>query len=80
MHRLEAIFCAKKNMWRPLYAAETEQNSAEAGTSEKNMEYVRRTMLSAKVQDVVAKMVPNSSVKHRRYLINQEEKPKPIPQ
>jgi hypothetical protein len=40
----------------PLYAAETEQSSAEAGTSERNMEFIRRTMLSAKVQDVVAKV------------------------
>ncbi len=37
----------------PLYAAETEHSSAEAGTSERNMEFVRRTILSAKVQDVV---------------------------
>jgi hypothetical protein len=35
---------------------ESEQSSAEACTSEKNMEFVRRTMLSAKVQDVVAKV------------------------
>jgi hypothetical protein len=40
----------------PLNAAETEQSSAEAGTSEKNMEFVRRTMLSATVQEVVAKV------------------------
>ena len=35
---------------------ESEQSSAEACTSEKNMEFVRRTMLSAKVQDIVAKV------------------------
>jgi hypothetical protein len=33
----------------PLYTMESEQSSAEACTSEKNMEFVRRTMLSAKV-------------------------------
>jgi hypothetical protein len=40
----------------PLYTTESEQSSAEACTSEKNMEFVRRTMLSAKVQDVVTKV------------------------
>jgi hypothetical protein len=37
----------------PLYADETDQTSAEAGTSERNMNSVRRTMLSTKVQDAV---------------------------
>ncbi len=45
--------CGEVGGFSPLYAAETEHSSAEAGTSERNMEFVRRTMLSAKVQDVV---------------------------
>ncbi len=40
----------------PLYMTESEQSSAEACTNEKNMEFFRRTMLSAKVQDVGAKV------------------------
>jgi hypothetical protein len=49
-------YCGEVVGFSPLYAAETEQSSAEAGTSERNMEFIRRTMLSAKVQDVVANL------------------------
>ncbi len=48
--------CGEVGGFSPLYAAETEQCSAEAGTRERNMEFVRRTMLSAKVKDVVSKV------------------------
>ena len=43
--------CGEVGGFSPIYAAETEHSSAEAGTSERNMKFVRRTILSAKVQD-----------------------------
>jgi hypothetical protein len=58
--------CGEVGGFSPLYAAETEQSSAEAGTSKRNMEFIRRTMLSAKVQDVVDQQAAIGSGSGRR--------------
>jgi len=70
MHVQGAIFRARI-LWggggfSPLYADETEQSSAAAGTSKRNMEFVRRTMLSAKAQDVVDQQAAIGSGSGRR--------------
>jgi hypothetical protein len=57
----ECYFACKEDqveadgMW-PLYTTDRKYDSASRGTSKQDMEFVRRTMLSASVQDVVAKV------------------------